>query len=317
MGAYLTTQPSCENLQRDGPLSVTQGIPYRFGYYNRNFTFVGGSAELEEARFWIHWALVILGFIFSFVTFFAQLKRPARYGRHDKGHGKLYVPMLVAVIASDFVPGVLFFTALYFGQGRNISQPVNLVFYCLFTIHYIHRGLINPVYSLFGRYCSAKMPLFYPLVTFVANLLYHYLNADFIGAACYLPGYYYDPRFIIGVVLFIAGFVINVSHDVYIAVLRIWKQRKDDSKEAVEGDNGRQYYLPQCCLYKVVMNPNYVGEGLEWLGWTIGTWSLSGLVWWMFVMATFIPRARHNLKWYKRHFDDFPKYRGGLIPLIY
>ena len=314
-----STTVLCEDLQQSGPLSITQGIPYRLASYGGNSTFNMGPAMLEEARFWIHWALVILGFLFAIVTFFFQLKRPARYGRHDRGTGKLYVPQLIAAIATELIPGVIFFTILYFAQGRNYSQPANVVFYCLFTIHYIHRGIIYPFYALCGRYCSGKMALFYPLVTFVANLLYHYINADFIGTACYLPGYYYDPRFVIGVVLFVLGFVINVSHDVYIGILRVWKKRQgeEDSKDTVTGDNERLYYLPQCGLYKIVMNPNYVGEGLEWFGWTIATWSLSGLVWWMFVMATFIPRARHNLKWYKRHFDDFPKYRKGLIPFIY
>lgn len=32
---------------------------------------------------------------------------------------------------------------------------------------------------------------------------------------------------------------------------------------------------------------------------TIATWSLAGLVWLLFTMATFIPRARHNHQWYE------------------
>ena len=41
------------------------------------------------------------------------------------------------------------------------------------------------------------------------NVLYSFLNSDWIGAADYNDDYYKDPRFIIGIVLFVAGFIIN------------------------------------------------------------------------------------------------------------
>ena len=316
MGGFIGRSQACIDLQRniEEYLSVRWAVPYDF-FYNQtiNGTIVQSPANIVIERFWIHWALVILGLILAVVTFILQVRKPARYGRHEKHSGRLYIPQRLAHMLSDGIPGVLFFTVLYFVVGRNFANPINIVFYCLFTIHYIHRGIIHP---LVMRYGNSKVSLFIPVAGFVANLLYHYVNVDFISSACFYPDYYYDPRFIIGVILFIVGFVINRMADTYLAYLRCRKNKEEDDSKAVDNDGGGKYFIPECCLFKLVVNPNYLGEGIEWLGWAIATWSLPGLVWWLFTMATFIPRSRHNLAWYRRQFEDFPTYRRGMIPFI-
>ena len=356
MGSALrTTTVLCQSLQARGtPLSVTQGIPFDYFYVPSSSSGDNGSvvtpdpletrgaAGLTPERFWIHWGLMILSLAVIVVAFLFQLKKPARYGRHDKNHGKCYVPQRLAHAASDFIPGVVFFTIMYFAQGRNLSQPPNLVFYCLFTVHYLHRGLITP---LTARYSSWKVPVFIPIFNFIVNLLFHYLIVDFIGSACYFPGYLYDPRFLLGLLIFIAGFVLNKMAETYLICIRCRAEEdrydktdiigfcldksgaqccpfgeekdKEKDKETFECDNGGHYTVPECCLFKLIVNPNYLGEAIQWFGWALATWSLSGLVWWMFGLATFIPRSRHNLKWYRKHFDNFPKYRRGLIPGVF
>ena len=350
MNRYLeSSSPLCRRLQRAGaPLSITQGIPYDYFYGDGRLPFpvngsvvdVGstlGAARLEVERFWVHWALMVLSLAFIVVIFLFQIKKPARYGRHDKNRGKCYVPQRLANAASDFIPGVVFFTILYFLQGRNFSQAPNILFYCLFTLHYLHRGLVTP---LAARYSSWRIPVFIPIVNFIANLLFHYLIADFIGSACYFPGYLYDPRFLLGLVIFIAGFVLSKMADTYLICLRCHPDERrwgktdivgqflnatgargccavSEDKEGAECDNGGYYTVPECCLFKVIVNPNYLGEMIQWFGWALATWSLSGFVWWLFSMAALIPRARHNLRWYKRNFDNFPMYRKALIPGIY
>ena len=343
-----SSSPLCEYVQTTGePRSFTQGIPYDFFYereVERPFTNDSvntlGAAGLQLERFWIHWALMAISLAFIVVTFLFQLKKPARYGRHDRNHGKCYVPQRLAHVASDFIPGVVFFTIMYFLQGRNFSQSPNVVFYCLFTVHYLHRGVVTP---LVGRYSSWRIPVFIPIVNFTANLLFHYLIADFIGSACYFPGYLYDPRFLLGLLLFIAGFVLNKMAETYLVCLRCHPDKErwgktdifgflflnptgvrgccavngEDTKEGIEGDNGGYYTVPECCLFKLIVNPNYLGEAIQWFGWALATWSLSGFVWWAFTLATFIPRSRHNLRWYRKNFDNFPKYRRGLIPGIF
>ncbi len=120
----------------------------------------------------------------------------------------------------------------------------------------------------------------------------------------YCEGYYYDPRYVIGVLLFVTGFIINRTSDIQVVLLR--KSRSN-----------RDYLIPKGFLYYIISCPNYFGEGLQWFGWSILTWSLAGLVWWVFTESVYIPRARHNHKWYKKQFLAYPNIRKAIIPLIY
>ena len=45
-----------------------------------------------------------------------------------------------------------------------------------------------------------------------------------------------------------------------------------------EKEKGAGYHIPQGLFHKSVSSPNYLGEIIEWLGWAILTWSISGLV---------------------------------------
>lgn len=79
----------------------------------------------------------------------------------------------------------------------------------------------------------------------------------------------------------------------------------------------RAYFLPRGFLFYLVSCPNYFGEGLQWLGWAMMTWSLAGLVWWLYTESIFIPRSGHNHRWYQSQFLNYPSHRKALIPLIY
>ena len=283
-------------------LSVFAGIPYvLFGNdTNQPLDLITGIQD-NFIRFWVHYSLVIVGFILAIITFIAQLFKPVAYGKHAQGSGRFPIPTRVGFAISEIFPGIIIFTLTYFLGGQNFRSAVNIVMYCLFTVHYIHRGLIHPFVS---QYSQAKVALWIPLSTTIANILYHYINAEFIGSAFYCEGYHFDPRFIIGIILYVVGFVINRAADTQLIILR--RSKKD-----------KGYVIPKGPLFYLISNPNYFGEGLQWFGWTIMTWSLAGLVWWLFAEATFIPRARHNHKWYKNQFLEYPSRRKALIPFIY
>ena len=286
----------------DGGVSIFYSIPYLlFPDDPERPPSPITNARDNNIRFWIHFGLVIFAFLLAIVTFFSQVCKPAPYGKHAEGSGRIPVNSRIAFIISEVFPGIVIFTLTYFLAGQYFDLPINIVFYCLFTVHYIHRGIIHP---LITKYSNPKVALWIPLSTTLANVLYHYINAEFIGSAEYCSGYHYDPRFIIGLILFILGFVINRAADLQLTCLR----RKSDDKE---------YVIPKGPLFYLISCPNYFGEGLQWFGWTIMTWSLAGLVWWLFTEATFIPRARHNHKWYKNQFLDYPPRRKALIPFIY
>lgn len=62
----------------------------------------------------------------------------------------------------------------------------------------------------------------------------------------------YDPRFIIGVILFIAGLSINWQSD---AILR-----------SLRADGSSGYKIPHGGMFEYVSGANYFGECIEWIG---------------------------------------------------
>ncbi len=68
-----------------------------------------------------------------------------------------------------------------------------------------------------------------------------------------------DPRFILGALVFAAGYYINRKAGAMLAALRN------------PGETG--YKIPRGWLYEKLSCPNYFGELLVWTGWIIATWS--------------------------------------------
>lgn len=256
----------------------------------------------DNIRFWIHFGLVILGFVLAVITLVAQWFKPAPYGKHEQTESNWgpQIPQRFGHMLSDAVPGVLLFVLTFFlyGDARGYA---NYVFLSLFLLHYIHRGIIHP---LSMRYRSSTVALGITLGGFFPNCIYHFTIADFIGSAYYQHNYFYDPRFIIGIILYIIGYVVNR-----------WADFKLRSLRSTKGCTG--YYIPYGGLFEVISCPNYFGELIQWTGWSLATWSLAGLTWTLFAAATFFPRSWHNHQWYKNHFDDYPSNRKALIPYIY
>lgn len=259
--------------------------------------------ETDTTRFWVHYGLVILGAVLALVTAVAQWRDPAPYGKHerkDQNWGPL-IPQRLGHFLSDALPGVVLFVLVFVFYGTQNKNYINYIFLAMFLSHYVHRGIIHP---LIMRYRNPRVAIGITLGGFFPNCLYHFVNADFIGSAEYHSNYYYDPRFIVGVILFCAGYVINRHSDLKLRSLR-------DTK----GCTG--YYIPYGGFFELVTCPNYFGELVEWIGWSLATWSFAGLVWTLFCAATFVPRARHNHAWYKSQFDSYPPNRKSLIPFLF
>ena len=81
------------------------------------------------------------------------------------------------------------------------------------------------------------------------------------------------------------------------------------------GETG--YKIPTGGAFRWVTSPNYLGEIVMWLGWSLATWSLAGLTIAAITMANLIPRARANHRWYHEKFPDYPKDRKALVPFLF
>ena len=146
-----------------------------------------------------------------------------------------------------------------------------------------------------------------PLVVAILAFIFNVFNASFHGFWFFFMDNQYDiswllnSNFLIGLCIFILGMAINIHSDRIL--LNISKEEKG-------------YQIPYGGFYKWVSSPNYFGEIIEWIGWAIMTWSLSGFVFALWTIFNLLPRALKHHSWYKDKFDNYPKDRKAIIPKI-
>ena len=192
---------------------------------------------------------------------------------------------------------------------------VPMVFLLIFEIHYFQRSLIFP-WIMKGKKSQMSLAVMFMGIAF--NILNAMMQGYWIFFESYNCQYqvlgcsYTDvawlcsPQFIIGVIVFFLGFYVNLRSDYIIRHLR---KRDDDTN----------HYLPSGFLFNYVTSANYLGELMEWLGFAILTWSLSGLVFFIWTFANLVPRANSLYKRYKTEFGDVMEQRKlkRVFPFIY
>jgi len=224
----------------------------------------------------------------------------APYGRHSRqGWGPLISSPLGWVIMES--PAALVFGAC-FATTHTPGNSLMLFFFVLWELHYVYRAFIYP---LTMRYGGKKMPVAVVMMGFFFNLGNAYANGHFLfgGMVSYPPSWLNDPRFIAGLILFVAGFFVNHWADLTL-------QRLRKPGEIV-------YRIPYGGLFHWVSCPNYLGEIIEWSGWALATWSLPGLFFAAWTFANLAPRARSHHAWYQANFIEYPAERKALIPWIW
>jgi len=300
------------------------------------------SADL----YWVHVALLIVCGLLSLISFIVQSLKPAKYGKFARPDVKNpYVtsasettsltavdtssaadlpamaaggtsgsaapkeeggfPARLSFFISDFVfviPVWAVATFVIYDKYQRFADisATLIVYWILWATHFIQRGVIHP---LILRYSMRNVgwDIFLPMMP--VNALFTFINASFLATTVFPSDYESDPRFAIGIIVFVLGFIINRWAD--------WKLR------SLRADGSREYRVPTGGLYEYVSCPNYLGEGLEWTGYLIGVWNWAALVWLLFCLSTFVPRARQNHAFYRHTFPDYPKQRKALIPFVY
>ena len=231
------------------------------------------------------------------LTFPYLLRKPAPYGRHYGGSG--WGPDLHSSLAWFImeVPTTAVFLAVYV-SGSAAGQIVPILFVIMWQAHYLNRTVLFPLRL---RESRRRMPMLVVCPGFLFNTVNAYLNARFVSEfGRYDMQWLGDPRFVIGVAVFIAGMALNLHADAILLRLR----RPGESA----------YAVPYAGAFRYVSCPNYLGELLEWVGWALATWSPSGLAFCLFTAANLIPRALSNHRWYRATFADYPARRRALIP---
>ncbi len=240
--------------------------------------------------------LLVAQFASAAFVFVALYFITVPYGRHTHtGWGPL-VPARPGWVAMELL-AVLTITALYATGSITI---VGTVFLCLWQLHYIQRTFLFPLLMRGGR----GTPVLIVLFSVMFNMMNGWVNGWWLyHRASYDISWLWDPRFIAGLAVFLAGFIINLHSDQVLRTLR------------KPGETG--YKVPMAGLHRFVASPNYFGELLEWTGWALLTWSWAGLAFAVFTAANLVPRAHVHWKWYRSTFPDYPAERRRIIPFIY
>ena len=221
----------------------------------------------------------------------------APYGRHNRAGWGPTVPARVGWVVMES-PAVLAFLGIYLA-GSNRAQVVPLVLLGLWQLHYVQRTFVFPFLMRPG----ARMPVTLVLMAISFNLLNAYINARWISElGNYRVSWLADPRFLLGVAIFLGGYWLNRSADRTLRGLR------------KPGETG--YKIPQGGMYRWVSSPNYLGEIIEWFGWALATWSMAGLAFALYTTANLAPRAIQHHRWYHEQFPDYPADRRALVPYV-
>jgi len=241
------------------------------------------------------WIWIIIGLLTMILLLFVT----APYGRHSKSN---WGPMisnrmgwLIMELPALLLPFIIFLS------GEGSSRRVIWILFLPFLIHYMNRVLIFP-FRL--RTKGKKMPL----VIVLMAICFNGVNAFFLG---YYWGYFSDgytvewlttPQFITGLIVFCVGIGFNIRSD----NMLIWLRKT----------SGNGYQIPYGGLFRYISCPNHFSEIIEWTGYAIMVWNMPALAFAVWTFANLVPRALSHHKWYKEHFDDYPKDRKAIFPGI-
>lgn len=237
----------------------------------------------------------------AILTFFYLLKfKTAPYGRHTTTSWGPMIPNKLGWFIME-LPALSLFIFFFLKQDPSWSLAIGLIFGA-WVLHYFNRTIIFPLrINTKGK----KMPLIIAFSAIGFNLANTWIVGSYLGAnASRFDGVWLQsPFFIIGVSLFILGFVINQYADYKLINLR----------KAGETD----YKIPKGFLLDFISCPNLLGEIIEWIGFFIMTWSLPTFSFAIWTFANLAPRAIAHHKWYLNKFPNYPKQRKALIPYIW
>ena len=251
------------------------------------------SFEDTYYSFLFLWAFVAL------IVFIVLFYKDAPYGRHLKPEASFTLPSRAGwiIMESPAVFGILIFLYMFY-QTIGITETFLC---CIWLLHYVHRTFVWPLRAkLRGKQMGVGV--------MSMALLFNFVNITFQCIWIFILGEYTDqwllsPLFIVGIIIFLLGMLINIKSDNILMNLR--------------KSGGKGYHVPKGFFFKYVSSPNYFGEIIEWFGWSLLSMSPAGFVFFIWTTANLIPRARSNNEWSKSNIPDYPKNRKSIIPFIY
>ena len=241
--------------------------------------------------------LTIIWIGIALLLFPALLKVTAPYGRHSKRN---WGPMISNSLGWFIMesPSLLIYLYWIIRKG-DFSNIIVVTASLLWIAHYFHRAIVYPL-RLHTK--GKKMPLLIMAFAFFFNLVNGTINGYAITHFTATLSGWRIFSYVLGVTLFITGFIVNQYHDKILIDLR--KQ------------NGNSYKIPYGGLFKQVSCPNFFGEVLEWGGYAVLCLTLPSLAFFIWTFVNLVPRALDHHKWYKTKFEGYPEKRKAIFPKI-
>jgi hypothetical protein len=232
------------------------------------------------------------------IIFFVLLRITAPYGRHARTNwgpqmsnrlGWILMEVPVLIVLSCFVISSLAYQTM-----------MSYVIIGLFFFHYLNRTFVFPLRL---RTHGKSMPI----LIVASGIFFNMINGFSLGYffkyfADYPSTWFTDPRFIVGLFLFVAGLIIN------------WKA--DDILIHLRKPNETHYVIPKAKMFRYISCPNLFGELVEWAGFALLCWNLPALTFFIWTAANLIPRALSHHRWYQAKFVDYPAERKAIIPFV-
>ena len=222
----------------------------------------------------------------------------APYGRYARGGWGPAIQARWAWLVME-MPAVFVIILIYLMAPGNRLVATVLLF--AWELHYVYRTFI---YTALLRGARKRFPIALVLLAILFNTANGYINGWSLvfRHGGYTEAWLLDIRFILGMALFVFGFLLHVTSDTILRRLRM------------PDDTG--YRIPLGGFFRFVSSPNYLGEILQWTGWALATWSPAGLAFAVFTVANLAPRAVAHHRWYRETFSDYPEDRKALIPFL-
>ena len=218
---------------------------------------------------------------------------------------------------------------------RVMRISTNAVLASLFALHYVNRAIIYPMRM---NPNSQEVPLLVIFSAAAVTSLNGYLQCFHLAQIGEHPPL--TPSLELGnvvrwagVCLFFAGMAVNVRSDEVLRNLRrdnnahppaaaaaaaAGNEERDGMAAEESRHRNRAYYIPRSPLFARVSCPNFLGEIVEWLGFSVASgFSLPSVAFLAYTAGNLIPRAVAHHEWYLRKFDDYPTERKwAVIPLV-
>lgn len=248
----------------------------------------------------IYQAALVVAAVYVGASFVFLNLIDAPYGPLDTWSERWWrIPQLPAWIIMES-PAPLVFTTCMFVDDAPKSAAAWILF-GLWSVHYYHRSYVYP-FLLRG---DIRLPVILVASGAFWCALNGYLNGMWVGVfGDYDAAWLTDPRFVIGVALFVVGFVLNKHSDHLLRQLRA-----DDAGTS-------EFKVPYGGAFRYVSAPHYLGEIVTWIGFALASWSIPALLFVLMAVSNLVPRARSLHRWYLETFPDYPKERKALVPFL-